>query len=106
MIVAASVKVGDAKPEHSMDQLGDDLSNLTHTDAFEHYKLTTECSYTIFANEPYRGKVQDRAVFEEALVSAGIAPEKVATYLAEWDEATRPVACLHWWELPELAGRA
>lgn len=89
----ASIRVGDAMPEISDEDLIADLAHMVHDDAAAHYGRSIwsrDCRYQGFAGPT------GRAEFEAML--RGLPPAAGAQiYLAEWDECIRPVAVIHWW---------
>lgn len=95
-LVQVSVRVGDATEGPPSIAFIEDLSHLVHVDAAEHFGRSRGCRTAGFARDHKGG----RDGFEAALRHMGVGEEHVREYLGEWDEATRPIAVIHWWEDP------
>lgn len=94
--IEASIRVGDGMPGISDEDLIADLAHMVHDDAADHYgrsRWSRDCHYHGFAGP--NGRAEFEAVLREMPPAADA---EVGLYLAEWDEAIRPIAVIHWWE--------
>jgi len=94
-IALASVRVGDAIEGPSIDDLIRDANHLLHHAASVHYGRDKGCEFAAFTRET--GPKQDRAAFEACMRSLSIDEDWIGRHLGEFDEASRPVAIVHWW---------
>ena len=97
MKALVSVKVADGQPEAPVQVLVLDLARMLHKDAVAEYgDRGPACHHHV-----YCGELGGRPEFEGALLEdIQTPPEQAATYLAEWDAASRPVASIHYWMVP------
>ncbi len=85
-----SIRVGDGDDGWPIEDLIHDLEHLTHEDAARHYGRSKGCRYRAFTNETPDGR--------DAFAGMIATWDDCERHLREWDEATRPVAIVHWWE--------
>lgn len=87
-----SIKVGDAVPGEDIEALIHDLEDITHAEAVAHYGSRPNCRYTVWTRgESSQGR--------DLLVAFLSVVEDGDRHLREFDEAKRPVAIAHWWEV-------
>ena len=86
-----TVQVGDAEPGVALDELCDELAAHVHSEAQKYFGRQRRCWYRAYAGEQRGG----RRRFEQDLRDLETPASALATYLAEWDESSRPVAIVH-----------
>lgn len=81
--------------------LAQSIAALVHDEAVQHFGLNTrdECHVRVFAQEAGERISGDRSTFVRFLaVTLGYPRADLEDRLREYDEAARPLACVHWVE--------
>lgn len=91
-----SVKIGDGLPGPTTRSLQIDLACMVHEEAITHYSWpAAECHHHGYSTDTI-----GRSDFERDLRDLGVPDEEMASYLDEWDAASRPIAIIHYWKVP------